>query len=405
MALKPTGNYTSQYRRNERKLVDKMLSDKLEGAPTTAGLHAPLVTVVIVNHNYSEFVAQCIRSVDQQDYRNVQCIVLESASNDDSLSVIEGALGRTKNPFFEFIRRDDNHSHIINALSVLQHVKGSFLTYLDADDFLFPEFVSTHVRAHLNDLHSASISVTDQIQVDAAGQVLAGTCHWHQKWRAFEPGTAWTELALARSWAPNSPHSVERMDYPRLYYVPAWWSSWVLERWIWSATSGLMFRKGVVESLAPSMEYAAELRLDVGVDGYFARFGHSVGGTLVVDTAQGAYRRHGKNLWSGNPILGGQTPNGSRDQIERFRNSQQIARHVLMTKHHDYLRLFGGELYYSIAWQLMPNKDFLRFAKRHEEDRAIWKKTIENAGTAKPYQRFRRAFQTRFASGGSSGLR
>src|ERR1700733_3632580 len=176
---------------------------KPAAAPPTAAIHAPLVTIVIINHNYSEFVGQCIRSVDQQDYPSIQCIVLECASNDDSLSVIDEALGRAKNPFFEFVRREDNHTHMINALSVLEHIKGEFLTYLDADDFLFPEFVSIHVRAHLNDLHSASVSVTDQVQVDAAGQILAGTCHWHQKWRAFEPGTAWTGVTLARSWAPN----------------------------------------------------------------------------------------------------------------------------------------------------------------------------------------------------------
>jgi glycosyltransferase involved in cell wall biosynthesis len=368
---------------NEGKLVDKMLT-RPAAAPPTADIHAPLVTVVIVNHNYSEFVGQCIRSVDQQDYPNIQCIVLDCASKDDSLSVIHEALGRAKNPFFEFIRLEDNHGHLINALSVLEHIKGAFLTYLDADDFLFPEFVSTHVRAHLNDLNSASISVTDQIQVDATGQILAGTCHWHQKWRAFEPGTAWTELTSARSCAPDSPHRLARMDHFRLYYVPAWWSSWVMERWIWSATSGMMFRKAVVESLAPSMEDAANLRLDVGVDGYFGRFGHSVGGTLVVDGAQGAYRRHGKNLWSSNRILGGQTSNGSRNLIARFRESQRIACHVLVKKHQDCLRLFGGELYYSIAWQLMSNEDFHRFVKSHEEDRATWEKTIRIAGAAHP---------------------
>ncbi len=305
-------------------------------------MRSPLVTVVIIDHNYREFVGQCIRSVDQQDYPNIQCIVLECASNDGSVSVIEEALGQTKNSFFEFIRREHNDGHFINVLSTLKHVKGAFLTYLDANDFLFPEFVSTLVRAHLNDLNSASVTVTNQIQVDAVGQVLAGTCHWHQKWRAFEPGTAWTELTVARSWVPNSPYRLERMDNCRLYYVPAWWSSRLMERWIWSSTSGLMFRKSVVESLAPSMEQAADLRLNVGVDGYFGRFGHSAGGTIVVDSAQGAYRRHGKNLWSSNQMLGEQTPSGAPDQTRRLQNSQQVARYVLAAKYQDLLRLLGG---------------------------------------------------------------
>jgi glycosyltransferase involved in cell wall biosynthesis len=357
-----------------------------ESEKTAPDIQAPLATIIIVNHNYGEFVGRCIRSVDQQDYLNIQCIILDCASTDDSLSAIEEALGRATKPVFQVIQRNVNQGHLVNCLSALDHAKGTFLNYLDADDFLFPEFVSTHIKAHLNDLNSAALSVTDQIQVDETGQVLAGTCHWHQKWRAFEQGTAWTDLTHARTLALNSSLRMEQMDAPRLYYIPAWWSSWLMERWIWSATSGIVFRKSVIESFAPSLEQSKDLRLDLGFDGYFARLAHSVGGTLVVDSAQGAYRRHGKNLWSSHPVLGGQTPNGSRDQIGRFQDSQRVARHTLMTKHRDLARLLGAELYYSIAWQLMSNQEFLAFVQGHEEDRTIWEKTIAGVGATKPWR-------------------
>ena len=176
-----------------------------ESEKTAPDIQAPLATIIIVNHNYGEFVGRCIRSVDQQDYLNIQCIVLDCASTDDSLSAIEEALGRATKPVFQVIQRNVNRGHLVNGLSALDHAKGTFLNYLDADDFLFPEFVSTHIKAHLNDLNSAALSVTDQIQVDEAGQVLAGTCHWHQKWRAFEKGTAWTDLTHARTLALNKP--------------------------------------------------------------------------------------------------------------------------------------------------------------------------------------------------------
>jgi glycosyltransferase involved in cell wall biosynthesis len=355
--------------------VDKVLT-RLMGE-TTTDAHAPLVTIVIVNHNYGEFIGQCIRSVDLQDYPNIHCIVLDCASNDDSLPVIEAMLDQTARSFFQLVRREVNHGHVMNSLSVLDEVKGAFVTFLDADDFLFPEFVSTHVRAHLNDVNSAALSVSDQIQV------LAGTCHWHQKWRAFEPGTAWTELTQARSWTSTSPYRMQPLDISRLHYIPAWWSSWLMERWIWSATSGMVFRRSVIESLAPSMEQLADLG-HIGMDGYFGRFAHSVGGTLVVDSAQGAYRRHGRNIWSSNQVLGGQTANGARDQAARFRSMQRLARQVLETKYRDFVQLFGHELYYSIAWQLMSNGDFHDFAQKHGEDRAIWERTIQVAGAANP---------------------
>jgi glycosyltransferase involved in cell wall biosynthesis len=355
------------------------LGTQLVSRNTPASLRAPLVTIVIVNYNYGKFVGQCIRSVDQQDYPNIQCIVMDCASNDNSLSVIEEALAQVRNPFFQLLRRGFNHGHLINSLSALDDVKGTFVTYLDADDFLFPEFVSTHVKAHLNHLNSAAISVTDQIQVDSADQIVAGTCHWHQKWRAFEPETAWTKLTDARSWMDNSLSRMEQTDCVGLYYIPAWWSSWPIERWIWSSTSGLMFRRSVLEILAPSAEQFADLH-HFAFDGYFARPSHSVGGTLVVDSTQGAYRRHGNNVFSSNPVLGGQTPNGSRDEVKIFQTGRRAMRQTLMMKYRDLTRLLGKELYYSMAWQLMPNQEFLAFAQRHGEDRIIWEKIIADAG-------------------------
>jgi glycosyltransferase involved in cell wall biosynthesis len=364
--------------------VDEMRT-RLADETTMMGAHAPLVTIIIVNYNYGEFIGECIRSVDQQDYSNIQCIVLDCASNDNSMSVIEEALGQAKGTRFQLLRREVNQGHLINSLSALEYIRGVFVSYLDSDDFLFPEFVSTHVRAHLNDRNSAALSVTDQIQVDASGQVVAGTCHWHQKWRAFEQGTAWTDLTPARSWTPGLPYPMEPMDVARLYYIPAWWSSWLRERWIWSTTSGIMFRKSVVESLAPSKEQFSGPRPNFGLDAYLARFAHSVGGTLVVDSAQGSYRRHGRNNWSNNQLLGGQTPNGSYDDdVGRFRNIQRLASQTLVTKHRDFMRLFGGELYYSVAWQLMSNQAFLEFAKSHEGDRAIWERTIQIASAQNP---------------------
>src|ERR1700687_1748576 len=162
----------------------------------------------------------------------------------------------------------------------------------------------------------------------------------------------------ARTSALNSPLRMEQMDVSRLHYIPAWWSSWVMERWIWSTTSGIVFRKSVIESFALSLEQSKDLPLlDLGFDYFFARLAHSVGGTLVVDSAQGAYRRHGKNIWSSNPVLGGQTTNGPRDQLERFQITSRVACQTLAAKHRELTRLLGGELYYALVWQLMSNQD------------------------------------------------
>jgi glycosyltransferase involved in cell wall biosynthesis len=377
----PNGRqYTMDYREDQTiSMNDNTRTDSAgAGAPSSA----PLVSVIIINYNYGNFIAQSIRSVDEQDYESIQCLVVDCGSTDNSLAAIESALGKTRRPFFKLLRLDANHGQVGNALSMLDEVSGVFVTYLDSDDVLFPDFVSIHVDAHLNDLNSAALSVSDQIQMNATGEVLAGTCHWHQKWRAFEPGSAWADLSHARHWAPHSPSRMQSFA-GRLHYVPAWWSSWLLERWIWSSTSAIMFRRSLIEHLAPSTASVEEMRAQ-SIDSYFGRFGHSVGGTLVVDGTLGAYRRHGNNNFSNRSVLGGQTPNSVRDQTQRFIDLKHMAREVLTTRYDRLIGAFGDELYYSIAWQLMSNQDFLDFVGQHEKDRPTWERTIKAAAASAP---------------------
>jgi glycosyltransferase involved in cell wall biosynthesis len=351
-----------------------------EPASTAALISAPLVTVVIVNYNYGDFIAQSIRSVDEQDYGTIECLVVDCGSTDNSLPSIEAALAAARRPIFKLLRRETNQGQLGNALAVLDDVKGTFVTYLDSDDTLFPDFVSAHVDAHLNDMNSASLSASDQIQVNAAGEVMAGTLHWHQKWRVSEAGSAWVDLSNARRWSADSLGTLAHFAR-RLHFVPAWWSSWLLERWLWSSTSGMMFRRSVIEQLAPSIIPIEDLHAQ-SIDSYFGRFAHSVGGTLMLDGAHGAYRRHGNNRFSHRSILGGQTPNSSRNQTQRFANLKQMAREVLVANYGELIVALGAELYYSIAWQVMSNQDFLDFSNQHQNDRPAWEKTIQAAAAS-----------------------
>ena len=385
--------YCVEMTNTEWLIVNDLRDREPVGAP-------PLVTIVVVNYNYARFIEQCIRSVAAQDYRHIECLILDCASTDGSAAVIQSTLERLGDPRFKFRRRDFNRGQLANALSAINEINGAFVNFLDADDLLFPEFVSSHVKAHLNDLNPAAVTVSDQIQIDAAGHALAGTCAWHQKWRVQSLGNDWPDLSHARSWLPTS-HGFAKCNEVALRYVPAWWSSWPGDRWIWSTTSAMMFRSTVIARLAPG-EAELEGFGRLNLDGYYARFAHSVGGTLIIDAAHGAYRRHGNNVWSSNPIFGGFSAASPRDEPGQLRALQELARRVLVARHGDLVPSIGGELYYSIAWQLMSNDDFFRFAKAHEADRVHWEATIKSANVAIPsrvqlaVRHIRRRFGSRY---------
>src|SRR5262245_29150699 len=95
----------------------------------------PLVSILIPCYNCVDYVDQCIRSALDQTYSNVEVIVVDDGSIDGSKSVIE-SYGNLISAEFSF-NRGPNAAR--NRL--LQHASGSWLQYLDADDYLLPDKV------------------------------------------------------------------------------------------------------------------------------------------------------------------------------------------------------------------------------------------------------------------------
>jgi alpha-1,3-rhamnosyltransferase len=53
----------------------------------------PLVSVIIVTYNSSKYVAETLRSVINQSYDNIEIIVTDDCSNDDTLLIVNDLLG------------------------------------------------------------------------------------------------------------------------------------------------------------------------------------------------------------------------------------------------------------------------------------------------------------------------
>src|SRR5258708_21691801 len=111
--------------RDEIRAID----DRLGSIPE------PLVSVVLVNWNYARFVCDAINSIAEQSYRRFECLVIDNGSDDDSASAIAAQI--EGDPRFKLERFPNNVGHLGAGIWSLDKVKGEFITFLDADDFLF----------------------------------------------------------------------------------------------------------------------------------------------------------------------------------------------------------------------------------------------------------------------------
>ena len=94
------------------------------------------VSVVIANYNNSFFLKRCIRSVENQNYKNKEIIVIDDQSSDNSLDVLKEFKNR-----IILIKNKKKKFHIgsydqINAYKIaVNNSSGEIIFFLDSDDF------------------------------------------------------------------------------------------------------------------------------------------------------------------------------------------------------------------------------------------------------------------------------
>lgn len=97
-----------------------------------------LVSVVMPVYNASEFLKEAILSVVNQSYDEWELICVNDGSTDNSLSIIEGFAkldSRIK------VFSQTNSGAASARKKAIQKAKGTYIAYLDADDFLSKDFL------------------------------------------------------------------------------------------------------------------------------------------------------------------------------------------------------------------------------------------------------------------------
>src|SRR5262249_32659995 len=159
------------FRRSERTRGEQHEPVKFAGSAKSR-LQLPLVSVVVVNFNYGRFLDAAVDSVFHQTYPNLECIVVENGSTDESASVLRAIEARHRGVKAIYWAENDGQTKAI--LAGLSASSGPYVIFLDADDMLLPECVETHVFVHLSLRIHAGFTSGDMLQL-SGDQIVLGT--------------------------------------------------------------------------------------------------------------------------------------------------------------------------------------------------------------------------------------
>jgi alpha-1,3-rhamnosyltransferase len=116
-----------------------------------SNLNQPLVSMLIPSFNHGRYVQSCIDSVISQDYANIELIIIDDGSKDDSVQTIERMEQACRSRFARFeIRSRPNRGLAETINEALDWCHGIYFAVIASDDCLYANKTST-LLGHLEE--------------------------------------------------------------------------------------------------------------------------------------------------------------------------------------------------------------------------------------------------------------
>lgn len=198
----------------------------------------PKVSIVTPSFNQAPFLEQTLRSVLEQDYPNLEYIVIDGGSSDGSLEIIHKYADRLA---YWQSQPDQGQTDAINQ--GFTRASGEILAWLNSDDLLLPGAVSVAVRA-LHEHPEAAMVYGDALLINAEGKTIgkfpAAQTDYRKLRRGYVHIPQQASFFRADLWQQVAPLDVSfyfAMDYDLwvrlaalapLVYVPEFWAAFRL---------------------------------------------------------------------------------------------------------------------------------------------------------------------------------
>ena len=298
----------------------------------------PGISVIVTCYNCRDYIADAIRSVARQTFRDFECVVVDDASTDDSAEVVRRTLEELADPRFSLVRLSKNVGQTGATRAGLAATRATFVCFLDSDDLWHSDFLERHLAAHLNETYAVGFTACNARLIDGQGSLIAGCVYWFgqdraaaDRDRAFMPidPARVPKLDIANNTALWQKHRPYRLYTKRVVH------------WVWVSTSSMMFRRSLIDLVFPEDDEAFRLHMDF----YVVVMAQMVAGSLLIDEALYSYRLHGRNGAADNPVLGGRLHLSSRNWGNTYAEMLDRMLSVLQRQSERFVTALGDRQY------------------------------------------------------------
>ena len=139
---------------------------------TSNSFNMPKLSFIVTSYNYARFITECIESILAQTYPNIEIIVVDDHSRDNSVRVVQQLIQKNLSSVeIKLIAHKSNKGQLASILDGIKASTGEFIACIDSDDKLKPEYAMVHMGLHLN--LSVALTVCELLEVDENTTLLS----------------------------------------------------------------------------------------------------------------------------------------------------------------------------------------------------------------------------------------
>lgn len=240
----------------------------------------PLVSILINNYNYANFLNASIDSALNQTYPRIEVIVVDDGSTDHSCKIIL----EYKDLIIPVLKTNAGQASAFNA--GVERSRGDILFFLDSDDIFHPHKVEKIVELltgitskNPNVLFFNKLTAIDENGVPLNIDALGGSCEWQDLHRKNKHKLLDEPVAKI-----STPDEVYR-HATKYRYIP----------YLASPTSGFAMSRALANKVFP----LPAQNVKTSADDFLVKAASLLGEIYSTNTVLTQYRVHGSNNWYG----------------------------------------------------------------------------------------------------------
>ena len=136
------------------------------------------ISLIIPVYNVSKYVERCLKSVIKQTYNHFECILVDDATPDDSISICERMIADYEGPIqFRLLHHEHNRGLSAARNTGIDAATGDYILFIDSDDIISNDCVEKLIAPVLKD-HSIEMVVGERLLFSDDGLLDQQKSNW-----------------------------------------------------------------------------------------------------------------------------------------------------------------------------------------------------------------------------------